>query len=94
MGKCFLYNIDTCFLIIIVWQMLCLIVSLAGVIARQMLFVFWNVADVIAKRKMLSSLFIVMADVIAIFIVEDVIPLIIMLQHIALADVIAKWQME
>ena len=94
MGKCFLYNIDTCFLIIIVWQMLCLIVSLAGVIARQMLFVFWNVADVIAKRKMLSSLFIVMAHVIAIFIVEDVIPLIIMLQHIVLADVIAKCQME
>ena len=36
--------------------------------AWQMLFVFWNVADVIAKRKMLSSYFLwFMADVICLF---------------------------
>ena len=48
----FLYNIDTHFLLL--WL---LGRSYALLCHWQMLFAFWNVADVVAKRKMLSSYF-------------------------------------
>ena len=51
-------------------------------------------ADVIAKRKMLSSYFCEWQMLLPCVVVEDVIPLYCILQHIVLADVIAKWQME
>ena len=90
----FFFIILTLIFIMIVWQMLCLIVSLADVFAWQILFAFWNVADVIAKGKMLSSYFCVIGRCYCHIFVEDIIPLFIMLQHIVLADVIAKWKME
>ena len=73
--------------------MLCLIVSLADVFAWQMLFTFWNVADVIAKRKMLSS-YLCNWQMLLPYFCGRCYTTCIMLQHVVLVDVIAKWQME
>ena len=79
-GRCFMPG--RCYLPFGMWQMLlprgrCYPLIFYGL--WQMLFAFWNVADVIAMRKMLSSYYLWLADVIAILIVEGVIPLCIKL---------------
>ena len=74
--------------------MLCHIVSLADVFAWQMLFAIWDVADVIATEEDVILLFCEWQMLLPYDVVEDVVPLYSMLQHIVLADVIARWQME
>ena len=82
-----LYNIDACFLYNIDWQMLCLIVSWQMLLPYKM----WQM--LLPLRKMLSSYFCEWQMLLP-YGVEDVIPLYSMLQHIVLADVFARWQME
>ena len=65
MGKHFFLNdIDTYFNFIVVWQMLCLIVSMVDVIARQMLCALFGMWQMLLPRGRWLSSF-VLADVTA-----------------------------
>ena len=79
----------------IVWQMLCIIVSLADVFAWQMLFTFLECGRCYCQEEDVVLLFFVIDRCYChIFCGRCCTTFCIMLQHVVLADVIAKWQME
>ena len=75
------------------WQMLCLIVSWQMFLPGRCYFPYEMWQMLLPLRKMLSSYFCEWQMLLP-YGVEDVIPLYSMLQHIVLAGVIARWQME
>ena len=92
-GKIFFFIILTLIFVFVIWQMLCLFVSMADVIAWQMLHAILKLWQMLLPRGRCFALILWVADVIAILLWQMFIPQ----QYIAtlvLANVIAKWQME